>query len=189
VEYMLNNALDAKLKFHFGAPSCVPATGFETSGAVIGPDEVYDLLSRQDVYYLSEVMNFPGVLNGQNDVMQKIEAARKLGKPIDGHAPGLRGETARKYIAAGITTDHECFTLDEALDKLSFGMKILIREGSAARNFDALHPLLESHPAQCMLCSDDMHPDELLIGHINRVVARAVAYYMPHVFIRWSIIA
>jgi adenine deaminase len=175
VEYMLNNAREAKLKFHFGAPSCVPATGYESSGAVIGPEEVRDLLSRKDIYYLSEVMNFPGVLNGQDDVLQKIEAAKAQEKPIDGHAPGLRGDTAQKYIAAGITTDHECFTLDEALDKLSFGMKILIREGSAARNFDALHPLLKSHPTQCMLCSDDMHPDELLIGHINHVVARAVA--------------
>jgi adenine deaminase len=121
------------------------------------------------------VMNFPGVLNGQDDVMQKIAAAKKHRKPIDGHAPGLRGETAGRYIANGISTDHECFTLEEALEKLSYGMKILIREGSAARNFEALHPLLGSHPGMCMLCSDDMHPDELLLGHINRLVARAVA--------------
>lgn len=175
VEYMLENARNAKLKFHFGAPSCVPATGFETAGATIGPEAVDALLARADIHYLSEVMNFPGVLNGQEDVMQKIAAAKKHFKPIDGHAPGLRGETAGRYISNGISTDHECFTLEEALDKLSYGMKILIREGSAARNFEALHPLLGSHPGMCMLCSDDMHPDELLLGHINRLVARAVA--------------
>ncbi|MFM9009118.1 MAG: amidohydrolase family protein, partial [Bacteroidota bacterium] len=175
VEYMLENAKNAKLKFHFGAPSCVPATGFETAGATIGPRDVDALLARADIHYLSEVMNFPGVLNGQEDVMQKIAAAKKHRKPIDGHAPGLRGETAGRYIANGFSTVHECFTLEEALDKLSYGMKILIREGSAARNFEALHPLLGSHPGMCMLCSDDMHPDELLLGHINRLAARAVA--------------
>lgn len=173
--YMLNNAKDARLKFHFGAPSCVPATNFESTGAVIGADDILQLLQRDDIYYLSEMMNYPGVLFKDPEVMQKIAHAHACGKPVDGHAPGLRGEDAARYIQAGITTDHECFTLDEALEKINHGMKILIREGSAARNFDALHPLLKMHPAMCMFCCDDKHPDELLHGHINRHVTRAIA--------------
>lgn len=175
VTYMLENAKHARLKFHFGAPSCVPATGFETAGAVIDAHDIETLMRREDIYYLSEMMNYPGVLFQDPEVMRKLEVARQTGKPIDGHAPGLRGEDARLYASHGITTDHECFTLDEALDKIALGMKILIREGSAARNYDGLHPLLESHPRWCMLCSDDMHPDELILGHINRLVARSVA--------------
>lgn len=175
VHYMLENARDARLKFNFGAPSCVPATNFESAGAVLGVKEVESLLQRDDIRYLSEMMNYPGVLFSDPEVMQKLEVARKYGKPVDGHAPGLRGEQARQYIAAGISTDHECFTLAEALEKIRYGMKIIIREGSAARNFDALHPLLQSHPASCMFCSDDKHPDELLLGHINLLVARAIA--------------
>lgn len=173
--YMLNNAKDARLKFHFGAPSCVPATNFESAGAVIGADDILQLLQRDDIYYLSEMMNYPGVLFKDPEVMQKIAHAHACGKPVDGHAPGLRGDDAARYIQAGITTDHECFTLDEALEKINHGMKILIREGSAARNFDALHPLLKMHPAMCMFCCDDKHPDELLHGHINQHVTRAIA--------------
>lgn len=175
VTYMLENAKDARLKFHFGAPSCVPATGFETAGAVIDARDIETLMHREDIFYLSEMMNYPGVLFNDPEVMRKLEVARESGKPIDGHAPGLRGEDARRYASHGITTDHECFTLDEALDKIACGMKILIREGSAARNYDALHALLGSHPKSCMLCSDDMHPDELILGHINRLVARSIA--------------
>lgn len=175
VKYMLDNAKDARLKFHFGAPSCVPATGFETAGAVIDAQAIEELMAREDIFYLSEMMNYPGVLFQDPEVMRKIEVARLSGKPIDGHAPGLRGDEARLYASHGITTDHECFTLEEALDKITCGMKILIREGSAARNYDALHPLLGSHPKSCMLCSDDMHPDELMLGHINRLVARSIA--------------
>lgn len=175
VLYMLENARDARLKFHFGAPSCVPATSFESAGAVLGPEQVHQLLQRDDIYYLSELMNYPGVLFEDPEVLQKIRYAQRCHKPVDGHAPGLRGAQAAQYIRAGITTDHECFTLEEALEKISYGMKILIREGSAARNFDALHPLLKLHPRQCMFCCDDKHPDELLAGHINVHVARAVA--------------
>ncbi|MBL7924287.1 MAG: adenine deaminase [Bacteroidia bacterium] len=175
VHYMLENARGAFLKFNFGAPSCVPATSFESAGARLGPKEVESLLQRDDILYLSEMMNYPGVLSGDEEVMEKIKMARRYGKPVDGHAPGLKGEDAKRYIGAGISTDHECFTLEEALGKIGHGMKILIREGSAARNFDALHPLLGTHPAQCMFCSDDKHPDELLIGHINQLVARSVA--------------
>ncbi len=174
VNYMLENAKDAKLKFHFGAPSCVPATVFETAGAELTPSEIEILLQRQDIYYLSEMMNYPGVLFNDPVVMEKIAIAKKLNKPIDGHAPGLMGSEAIKYISAGISTDHECFTKAEALHKLKNGMKILIREGSAARNFEALHELISEYPEMVMLCSDDKHPDELMIGHINVVVKRAL---------------
>jgi adenine deaminase len=174
VEYMLANAAHVPFKFYFGAPSCVPATTFETAGATITVDEVKVLLDDPRILYLSEMMNFPGILLGDPDCLAKVAAAHERGKPVDGHAPGLRGLDAARYIAAGITTDHECFTKEEALDKISSGCKISIREGSAARNFDALHTLLGEYPAQTMLCSDDKHPDELLVGHINLLVRRAV---------------
>lgn len=174
VMYMLDNAREAKLKFHFGAPSCVPATAFETAGAELTCREVSSLLQRDDIYYLSEMMNYPGVLHGDKEVMDKIAAAHKMGKPVDGHAPGLTGDEAIAYINAGITTDHECFTKEEALHKIRNGMKILIREGSAARNFEALHELISTNPDSIMFCSDDKHPDELMTGHINRVVQRAL---------------
>ncbi len=175
VNYMLENARGAKLKFHFGAPSCVPATSFETAGAVLDSKAVYELLKRPDIFYLSEMMNYPGVLNGDEEVLRKIAFAKELGKPVDGHAPGLRGKEAEQYIKAGITTDHECFTKEEALYKLKYGMKIIIREGSAAKNFEALHELISEFPEQVMLCSDDKHPDDLLLGHINQLASRAVA--------------
>ena len=174
VHYMLENAAHVPLKFNFGAPSCVPATTFETAGAEITVAEVAALLDDPRIRYLSEMMNFPGILYGDAGCLAKVKAAHDRGKPVDGHAPGLRGEQAAKYIAAGITTDHECFTKEEALDKLAAGCKISIREGSAARNFDALYTLLGEFPGQTMLCSDDKHPDELLLGHINALVRRAV---------------
>lgn len=175
VRYMLDNAQGVPFKFNFGAPSCVPATTFETAGAEIDADQVAALLDDPRIRYLSEMMNFPGVLHGDGQVAAKLDAAKRRGKPIDGHAPGLRGEQAEAYIAAGISTDHECFTKEEADDKLRLGAKILIREGSAARNFDALYPLLDECPDRVMLCSDDKHPDELLAGHIDALVRRAVA--------------
>ena len=175
VEFMIENGKQTPFKFFFGAPSCVPATIFETAGAEVNEKEVDALLSRPEIYYLSEMMNFPGVLHSDPVVMAKIKAAQKHNKPVDGHAPGLRGEAAKKYIAAGISTDHECFTIDEALEKLDYGMHIIIREGSAAKNFEALYPLIDSHTSHIMLCSDDKHPDSLAAGHINTVCARAVA--------------
>ena len=175
VQYMIDNGKKVPFHFFFGAPSCVPATEFETAGAAIRSEAVAELLASKDIYYLSEMMNFPGVLHQDEEVMKKIAAAHKVGKPVDGHAPGLRGEEAKKYIEAGISTDHECFTIEEALDKLEHGMKILIREGSAAKNFEALYELLDDHPNHTMLCSDDKHPDSLLEGHINVLCARAVA--------------
>ncbi|MFC1999287.1 adenine deaminase [Chloroflexota bacterium] len=174
VNYMIENTKTVPLKFCFGAPSCVPATPFETSGAHIGPEQVEELLRKNEVKYLSEMMNFPGVLNDDPEVMAKIEVARRLGKPIDGHAPGLRGEALAKYVAAGISTDHESLNREEALEKIKLGMKILIREGSAAKDFEELVGILEEHPDQCMFCSDDKHPDDLVLGHINQLVKRAL---------------
>ncbi|GBL34442.1 adenine deaminase [Filimonas sp.] len=175
VEYMIDNAKKVPFKFHFGAPSCVPATRFETAGDTIDSKKIERLLQRDDIYFLSEMMNYPGVLFEDEEVMKKIAIAQKYNKPVDGHAPGLRGEKARQYIEAGISTDHECFTREEALDKLQYGMKILIREGSAAKNFEALIDLLNDFEHEIMFCCDDKHPDELMLYHINDHVKRAVA--------------
>ncbi len=174
VQYMIDNGNTVPFKFNFGAPSCVPATIFETAGAALHTEDVDKLLQKPEIIYLSEMMNFPGVLNNDEEVMKKIASAKKYNKPVDGHAPGLRGEMAKKYIDAGISTDHECFTADEALDKLTYGMKILIREGSAAKNFEALIGLVHDHYENMMFCSDDKHPDSLADGHINQLCARAV---------------
>lgn len=175
VEFMIENGKQVPFKFNFGAPSCVPATVFETAGASLNSDDVKALLAKEEIKYLSEMMNFPGVLFKDDEVMKKIAAAHAAGKPVDGHAPGLRGEQAKQYIEAGISTDHECFTAEEALDKLEHGMKILIREGSAAKNFEALIELLDDHPKMIMFCSDDKHPDSLTADHINQLCARAIA--------------
>jgi adenine deaminase len=175
VEFMINNGKKVPFKFNFGAPSCVPATIYETAGAALNSEDVKKLLEKPEIKYLSEMMNFPGVLHQDAEVMKKIEAAHALGKPVDGHAPGLMGELAKQYINAGISTDHECFTAAEALDKLGFGMKIIIREGSAAKNFEALIELINDHPNQILFCSDDKHPDSLEAGHINQLCARAIA--------------
>ena len=174
VEFMIENGKSVPLKFHFGAPSCVPATPFETAGANISPEKIRQLLNRDEIMYLAEMMNWPGVLNNDPEVLEKIKVAREFNKVIDGHAPGLRGEKAEQYFAAGITTDHECTNYEEAVEKIKAGAKIAIREGSAAKNFEALHPLFSSHPEALMLCSDDKHPDELMEGHINQLVIRAL---------------
>ena len=174
VYYMIKNGKQTPFKFNFGAPSCVPATSFETAGAVIGVDGIEELMENPDIPYLAEMMNYPGVLFDDSEVLAKIAVAKKYGKPIDGHAPGLRGEDAKKYISAGISTDHECFTYEEAREKLQNGMKILIREGSAAKNFEALIDLLPQYPDRIMFCSDDKHPDDLIVGHINQLAARAI---------------
>ena len=175
VRYMQKLAAQTPCKIHFGIPSCVPATNFETAGATMGPDAIEELCADPSLVYLSEMMNFPGVIHRDPEVMKKIEIAKKHGKHIDGHAPGLRGEDLKSYVSAGIETDHECFQIDEAREKIGLGQKILIREGSAAKNFRELWPLLNEHPERCMFCSDDKHPDELLEGHINNLCARAVA--------------
>jgi adenine deaminase len=179
VRYMQKLAAQTPCKIHFGIPSCVPATNFETAGATLGPDSIEELCRDKSLLYLSEMMNFPGVIHRDPEVMKKIEIAKQYGKRIDGHAPGLRGEDLKKYISAGIETDHECFQIDEAREKLALGQKILIREGSAAKNFEELWPLLNEAPESCMLCSDDKHPDDLMEGHINQLCARAVAHGVP----------
>ena len=175
VDFMIENGKKVPLKFNFGAPSCVPATSFESAGAVINADDIKLMMENPDINYLAEMMNYPGVLFDDEEVLQKIEHAKNNNKPIDGHAPGLRGDDVTKYIAAGISTDHECFRYDEALEKLQKGMKILIREGSAAKNFEALIDLLPAYFENMMFCSDDKHPDDLLLGHINQLCERAVA--------------
>lgn len=175
VEFMINNGKQTPFKFNFGAPSCVPATTFESAGAVIDSEGIRELMANPDILYLAEMMNYPGVLFDDEEVLKKIAWAKHYNKPVDGHAPGLRGNDLTKYIQAGISTDHECFTYEEGLEKLQKGMKVLIREGSAAKNFDALIDLLPEHFENMMFCSDDKHPDDLLLGHINQLCARSVA--------------
>ncbi len=175
VKYMIENGKKSPFKFHFGAPSCVPATPFETSGAVINSDDIKELMDNKDIYYLAEMMNFPGVIFQDEEVLKKIEHAHKTGKPVDGHAPGLSGEDLEKYAAQKITTDHECTTVEEAIAKIENGITIQIREGSAAKDFENLFPLLKSHPEKVMFCTDDCHPDDLVKGHINKIMSRAVA--------------
>ncbi len=175
VDFMIENGKKVPLKFNFGAPSCVPATSFESAGAIIDSDDIKIMMENPDIKYLAEMMNYPGVLFDDEEVLKKIEHSKANNKPIDGHAPGLRGDDITKYISAGISTDHECFTYDEALEKLQKGMKVIIREGSAAKNFEALIDLLPEHFENMMFCSDDKHPDDLLIGHINQLCERAVA--------------
>ena len=175
VNFMIENGKEVPLKFNFGAPSCVPATSFESAGAIINADDIKLMMENSDIKYLAEMMNYPGVLFDDAEVLAKIQHAKNNNKPIDGHAPGLRGDDVTKYISAGISTDHECFSYDEALEKLQKGMKIIIREGSAAKNFEALINLLPEHFESMMFCSDDKHPDDLLLGHINQLCERAVA--------------
>ena len=175
VQYMIDNGKKVPFKFFFGAPSCVPATAFETSGHVLNAADVEELLASDDIHYLSEMMNYPGVIFDDPEVMAKIAAAKRYGKPIDGHAPAVTGDDLRKYAGAGITTDHECYTTEEAMEKIGLGMKILIREGSAAKNFEALIPLMATYPDKLMFCSDDKHPNELVEGHVDVLVRRAIA--------------
>lgn len=174
VDYMIRNSERTPLKLHFNAPSCVPATCFETSGHVLDSKAVSKLLKKDKIVSLGEMMNFPGVIYDDKEVHAKIKSSLDQGKPVDGHSPSLSGEDAKKYINSGISTDHECSTLDEAIEKINDGMIIQIREGSAAKNFSELHSLLKSHPDKCMLCTDDSHPDDLSRGHINKIVSRAI---------------
>ena len=175
VIYMISDSERVPLKFWFGAPSCVPATNFETSGATLDSDGVKRILKRPEIKYLSEMMNFPGVIYDDSEVIKKLTTARMLGKPVDGHAPGLTGEALRKYVTAGISTDHECSTLSEAMEKISLGMKVLIREGSAARNLDALKELYNLSPENIMLCCDDLHPEMLMVRHLEKLIGKLIA--------------
>lgn len=174
IDYMIRSGKRGHFKFYFGAPSCVPATPFETSGSTLDAEAIEQLMARDDIYYLAEMMNYPGVLSELPEVMKKLEAAKKHGKPIDGHAPMVMGDDIRKYIGSGISTDHECYVIEDAIEKIKLGMKILIREGSAAKNFEALIPLMANYPEMLMFCSDDKHPNDLIKGHINLLVKRAL---------------
>jgi|TARA_B110001469_G_scaffold29854_1_gene30450 adenine deaminase len=174
IEFMIENGNKVPFKFNFGAPSCVPATAFESAGAVIDSEGIKKLLQKKEIKYLAEMMNYPGVLYDDDEISKKIAWAKHYNKPVDGHAPGLRGDDISKYISAGISTDHECFTHEEGLEKLQKGMKVIIREGSAAKNFEALIDLLPEHFENMMFCSDDKHPDDLLINHINKLCARSI---------------
>jgi adenine deaminase len=176
VDYMIDNAKQVPFHFYFGAPSCVPATNFETAGAVIDANDIDKLLARREIVYLAEMMNFPGVIYKDEEVLKKLASAKKHNKPVDGHAPGLMGDDMKHYFNAGITTDHECFGYTEALEKLQHGVKVLIREGSAAKNFETLISLLKDYPEQIMFCCDDKHPDNLIESHINDHVKRALKY-------------
>ena len=175
VDFMINNGKKVSFKFYFGAPSCVPATQFETSGATIGVEEIRELLSKDEIHYLSEMMNYPGVIFEDKDIIEKLNIAKKLNKPIDGHAPGIEGEDLIKYFAAGISTDHECFTKEEAIAKINNNVIIQIREGSAAKNYEALYELIDEFPDKVMLCSDDLHPDDLVTGHIDKLIRRGLS--------------
>lgn len=174
VQFMIDNGKKVPFKFFFGAPSCVPATSFETSGAILNANDTDKLLENQDIYFLGEMMNYPGVINKDNEVMNKIVAAHKHNKKIDGHAPGVSGLDLKKYSDAGISTDHECINMMEAVEKINYGMSILIREGSAAKNFENLCDIIDIHPEKVMFCSDDKHPDELNEGHINILIKEAI---------------
>ncbi len=174
VEFMIENAKHTPQKLFFGAPSCVPATNFETSGAALGIEQTDYLLKKDDIYFLAEMMNFPGVIFEDKEVIGKLELAKKYGKPVDGHAPMLSGEDLKKYVSSGISTDHECTNIEEAEEKIALGMKILIRNGSAAKDFDALYPLIDKYPEKVMFCTDDCHPDDLIDGHINIMIKEAI---------------
>ena len=174
IYYMINNASNIPFKFFFGAPSCVPSSIFETSGGLITKKDIETLLRDNNIKFLAEMMNYPGVIHKDNEIIKKIDIAKKYSKPVDGHAPGLSGIDLKKYVASGISTDHECSSIEEAIEKINLGMKILLREGSAAKNFDDLKPLLEKHWQGCMFCSDDKHPDDLVKGHINLIVKNAI---------------
>ena len=174
IDYMIESGKRGHFKFYFGAPSCVPATPFETSGCTLDAQTIEGLMARDDIYLLSEMMNYPGVLADDPEILKKLEAAKRHGKPIDGHAPMVMGDDIRKYVATGIGTDHECYTIEDAMEKIHLGMKILIREGSAAKNFEALIPLMANYPEMLMFCSDDKHPNDLIKGHINLLVKRAL---------------
>jgi len=174
IEWMIENGHRSPFKFYFGAPSCVPATPFETAGAQFGPEDIQYLLSKPEIKYLAEVMNFPAVVAREPKMMAIIQVAQALGKRIDGHSPGLLDEPLEQYVRAGIETDHECTTLLEAQQRIQLGMKVAIREGSAAKNFEALWPIIHASPDAVFLCSDDKHPDDLVIGHINALLRRLV---------------
>lgn len=179
IDFMVNNAKATRFKCYFGLPSCVPSSHLETAGAVIDAAMTAELIKRDDLWYLAEMMNYPGIINNDPEVVGKVKAALSVGKVVDGHAPGVGGEDLVKYLSEGISTDHECSTMQKANERIALGAKIIVREGSAARNFDALSDVLAQHPEAAMLCSDDKHPDDLIEGHIDALVRRGIAKGIP----------
>lgn len=199
VDFMVENGKDIPFDFYFAAPSCVPATTFETSGATLTVEDIEKLLSREEFVALGEMMNFPGVISGDEEVIRKLEIAQEKAKVIDGHAPLLNGEDLDKYISYGISTDHECSNIEEAFEKKNKGMKIMVREGSSAKNMEALlkennrlnywieyeqagndvdttlDENLSNSPFD-FLVSDDINAKDLLNGHLNILVKKAVEY-------------
>ena len=178
IDFMLDNASGSPFCFCFGCPSCVPSCGggIETAGAVLDSADVAEIMARKEIYALAEMMNFPGVLNGDSEVMAKLAAAVKTGKPVDGHAPGLVGEDRKRYAQAGISTDHECVSIEDGRECVKNGMFLLIREGSAARNYEMLSPIIAENPELCMFCTDDCHPSDMVNGHINRLVSLSLGH-------------
>jgi adenine deaminase len=176
VRHMLASAEHQPVRILFTLPSCVPATEMETAGARLTAADLEPFFAEPAVVGLGEMMNYPGVLAGDPEVLNKIAAARRHGKPVDGHAPGLAGKGLAAYVAAGIGSDHECTTAAEALEKLAAGMQIMIRQGTGARNLEALLPVVsERNARRLMWCTDDRHPHDLLTeGHIDSMVAAAV---------------
>lgn len=169
INLMLKDAKNIPLRIFFTAPSCVPATSFETSGAIIGPDEIDILMKKEEVVALGELMNFPGVINEDDLVIEKIQIAHHHKKPVDGHAPLLSGAELCKYVSKGISTDHECISMAEAREKKELGMKIMIREGSSAKNLEDLISLGGE-----FLVSDDIHPGDLSQGHMDHIIKKAI---------------
>ncbi len=174
VNFMIENSKQSCFHFAFTAPSCVPATSFETSGYTLNSQDVKQLLEKKEIYSLAEMMNFPGVLNKNEEVLRKIDYAKQVGKPTDGHAPMLDDKDILAYSLAGISTDHESSSYDEAETKIKYGIKCLIREGSAAKNFDNLWQLIDKYPTMTMFCSDDIHPNELQNSYIDTLVKRSI---------------
>ena len=198
IEAMIENAKKVPFNFYFAAPSCVPATPFETSGATLDSSAIEYLLKKDEVVALAEMMNFPGVISGDEEVLRKLELARKYEKPIDGHAPLLSGKDLDKYLEQGISTDHECTNVVEAIEKKIKGMRIMVRDGSSAKNMEGLFNMDEGKkmvenserfsliyrdvfekklfsPVFDFIVSDDKHPDELVKGHLNLSIKKAIS--------------
>lgn len=197
IDFMIENSKSVPFNFYFSIPSCVPATCFETSGAILDSETIGELLKKDEAVALGEMMNFPGVINGDGEVLAKLEKAKELGKPIDGHAPLLSGKDLDKYIAEHISTDHECSNFAEAIEKKEKGMKIMVREGSSAKNMEALfdfsdrldywknhesfgkmpNEVLEKRihlPIFDFIVSDDKHTTDLIKGHLNESIKKAI---------------
>ena len=177
IEYMLKSAEQQPMNIYFTLPSCVPATDMETAGAHLTAEDLQPFFDREKIVALAEMMNFPGVIFRDADVLAKIESARLQKKPVDGHAPGLKEQALYAYIAAGIQSDHECTTAQEAKEKLMAGMYIMVREGTGAKNLQALLPVINAKTSRRMMwCTDDRHPHDLIEdGHIDSIVREAIA--------------